>query len=556
MKICFNGWFSGFDDKTNPGLHIDFFLNLFEKVYGEPCEKGNNIESEVLCEFDMLIGSTSLVKTKQWKHTYLFSGESTLKCNKNDYTCVLWGERNNNNVVNVPLFIPYIYSNNFVNTLETKKEINIVPNNDVCVIITNPRGKERIHFLNELEKHFKVCYAGGYKNNIGGSLKPAYNTKEYHSFVNQFKFIISMENSREDTYITEKLINGILSNIIPVYWGSDKVHDYINEERFLNLKDINNTYEIINKIKYLQQNPNDWLKMVNKNVFPNIDNTLERTIENITNDIKCVLSEKCWNNISHICCVSNPIFEPDRCKMLKALFKGQNVDDCFIKYISPTYKHTITEEIYNNHIRSQLVKTMRSEHLRKGELSLFLNYKANLEYIVKNYKDGIFIILESDVCISKDINKFNNFLNNIKDKNWDSIHIGKHLSELYDIPITKGITGYRKNTIFNKDLIEYINNYIRNNSNLYIEDITNINNEFRLISKFHTSCTDSIIWKYDAIKKFLEYMNTETNYGSPFDYFMINFFENNIDFKHYWSVDEFFIQGSMFGNYDSTLGNK
>ena len=35
MKICFNGWFSGFDDKTNPGLHIDFFLNLFEKKYME-----------------------------------------------------------------------------------------------------------------------------------------------------------------------------------------------------------------------------------------------------------------------------------------------------------------------------------------------------------------------------------------------------------------------------------------------------------------------------------------------------------------------------------------
>ena len=84
MKICFNGWFSGFDDKTNPGLHIDFFLNLFEKVYGVPCEKGNNTESEVLCEFDMLIDCSSLVKTKQWKHTYLFSGESTLKCNKND----------------------------------------------------------------------------------------------------------------------------------------------------------------------------------------------------------------------------------------------------------------------------------------------------------------------------------------------------------------------------------------------------------------------------------------------------------------------------------------
>ena len=122
-------------------------MNLFEKVYGEPCEKGNNVESEVLCEFDMLIGSSPFVKTKQWKHTYLFSGESTLKCNKNDYTCVLWGERNHKNVVNVPLFVPYIYSNNFVNALETKKEIITVPKNDVCVIISNPRGKERTEFL-------------------------------------------------------------------------------------------------------------------------------------------------------------------------------------------------------------------------------------------------------------------------------------------------------------------------------------------------------------------------------------------------------------------------
>ena len=172
---------------------------------------------------------------------------------------------------------------------------------------------------------------------------------------------------------------------------------------------------------------------------------------------------------------------------------------------------------------------MRTEPLRKGELSLFLNYKANLEYIVKNYKDGIFLIFESDVCINKDIKNFNKFLNSIKDKNWDSIHIGKHSSNLYDIPIIKGITGYRKKYIFNKDLIEYINNYMHssNNNNLYIEDITNVNDNFRLIRKFHTSCCDSIIWKYD-VKKFLEYMNTETNYGSPFDYFMINFFENNM----------------------------
>jgi len=553
MKVCFNGWFGGFEDKTNQGLQIDFFLSLFEKVYGEKCEKGNNIEeSEILCEFDMLLDSPSFANKKQWKHTYLFSGESTLKCKKQDYTCVLWGERNHANVVNVPLFIPYIYTNNFLNQLETKKDITTIPPNDVCVIISNPRGNERTEFLNQLEKHFKVCYAGGYKNNIGGALPHPYNSKEYHDFINQFKFIISMENSREDTYITEKLINGLLSNIIPVYWGSNKVHDYINKNRFLNLENISNTTEIIQKMIELQQNPSEWLKMVNNNIFPNDENKLERTIENIANDVKCVLSNNCWNHISYICCVSNPEFEPERCKMLKDLFKGQNIDECFIKYISPTYKHTITKEIYDANITEQLVQTMRPNPMKLGELSLFLNYKANLEYIVKNYKDGMFLIFESDVMLGKDIQKFNNFLDTIKDKNWDLIHIGMFTDSIFDSPTILGITGYRKNYNFNTKLIEYIQN--NTGGKKYIEDITNEADMFRLIRKFHTRCTDSFLWKYDAIVSFLNWMNNiETNYGSPFDYYLINFFENNINHKHYWSFDQFFKQGSNIGLMPTTL---
>ena len=111
MKIYFNGWFGGFADKTNPGLHIEFFINLFEKVYCESCEAGIIEDSTILCEFDMLINSRSLIKAKEWKHTYLFSGESTLKCNKHDYTCVLWGERNNKNVVNIPKYFYFNYIN-------------------------------------------------------------------------------------------------------------------------------------------------------------------------------------------------------------------------------------------------------------------------------------------------------------------------------------------------------------------------------------------------------------------------------------------------------------
>jgi hypothetical protein len=539
MKIFFNGWFSGFEDKTNPGLHFEFFLNLFEKVYGEKCELGSIKESIILCEFDMLINSRSLIKAKEWKHSYLFSGESTLKCNKHDYTCVLWGERNNKNVVNIPLFIPYIYTNNFVKSLETKKEITTIPKHDVCVIISNPRGIERTLFLNELEKHFRVCYAGNYKNNIGRTLVPQYNTQEYFNFVNQFKFIVSMENSREDTYITEKLINGLLSNIIPVYWGCENVHHYINKDRFLNLNNINNTGEIIKKMLVLKENSQEWLNMVNANVFPNNENKLERTLENIANDIKCVLSKKCWNNVSQICCVSNPKFEPERCNMLKELFERQNIDNCFIKYISPTYKHTITKEIYNNNVKEQQVLRLRNTPMKLGELSLFLNYKANLEYIAKNYKDGIFLVFESDILLGKDINNLNEFLTSIKDKDWDLIHIGMYDNRIWETPNFKLPIGYVERIYYNDKCIE---------------DITTINDKYRLSKKYYTRCCDSFLWKYNSIIKYLNWMNNiELNFGVPMDYYMCNFFEKNPDFKHYWSNDEFFKQGSNLGIIPTTL---
>ena len=116
MKVFFNGWFSGFLDKTNPGIQVDFFLELFKNVYNEDCYIGNTNDSDILCEFDMLINCPgTLIRHKKWKHTYLFNGESTLRCNPNVYDVAMWGERNYKNVINVPLFIPYLYTNNFEN---------------------------------------------------------------------------------------------------------------------------------------------------------------------------------------------------------------------------------------------------------------------------------------------------------------------------------------------------------------------------------------------------------------------------------------------------------
>ena len=50
-------------------------------------------------------------------------------------------------------------------------------------------------------------------------------------------------------------------------------------------------------------------------------------------------------------------------------------------------------------------------------------------------------------------------------------------------------------------------------------------------------------------------MRNYEDYSSPFDYYMCNFFENDLTFNHYWSVCEFFKQGSNLGLLESTIKN-
>jgi hypothetical protein len=284
-------------------------------------------------------------------------------------------------------------------------------------------------------------------------------------------------------------------------------------------------------------------------VFPG-DGKMWRTIDAIAKDIRCLLGTGCWNHITKIYVISNKEGEPKRYETMSKLFKDLKIDDDYMKFLAPTYKHTITDEQYNYHAKKQWVLRMRGINgmkLRKGMLSLILNYREILRDIEKNYKDGKFFIFESDIIKSKDIDKINDFLDDINNKEWDSIHIGQFSNcKPFVEPVTTWITGYRNfGEPYPQELVKYIQ---QNGNGKYIEDITNENSKYRLIRKFHTRCCDSIVWKYKGITQYLKFMDEmEQNFSCPNDYVMIDFLEKNIDFKHYWSVNEFFIQGSNLG---------
>jgi len=540
MKLFIHGFWDGFLNKTNP-VNISFFLNLFKIIFNEEIEISTFEKSNILLE--SIFDSKTYIFDKKWDYTFLFSGESRLNEYYQHYSCVLYGQRNHNNIINVPLFIPNIYCSNLIETFIKQKNIVNIPIKNICAIISNPSGNERNTFLSELEKTLKIDYGGCYKTNIE-KFVDIYNSEKFINRVSEYKFIISMENSRGETYITEKILHGFLSGSIPIYWGSTHICEYFNKDRFLNLTENSLTSNIIQQIHEIINDDTKFLEIINKPIFNN--NKLDRDINKIADDIKNLIFNKNINLIQQTFVISSIEFEPERYKRLNTMFSNIGLNEYNLSFICPTYKQNITDEIMNKHVKHNLVKRLRQPGMKKAEISLFLNYKEVLETIVKNYSDGLFLIFESDVfCdINFNINKLNRFIQNFSNnKNkWDLIHIGKGgENEYFGKPYCDCIMPYRDKQ--------------NNLPNTYIEDITTPNDEFRLIRKFHTRCTDSFLWNFNGIVEFLNYMNDNPYYDAPFDYYMTNFFETNIDFKHYWSLDTFFIQGTNYGLDNSTIQN-
>lgn len=538
MKLFVHGFWPGFIEKTDVN-NVDFFIKLFTQLFEESVKISNSIdECDILLE--SIFSRTSLLSTKLWKYSFCFYGESKENCinhcgqerfsSLSNYTCVLCGEKNHDNIVNLPLFVPYIYSCSFIDKLENRPNLSMVPPRSVCAIISNPHGIVRNKFLDQLEKIIPIDYAGTFRNNISDIINRAdcpYNSEEFTKFVSKYKFIVSMENSKDGTYITEKIIHGLNAGIIPIYWGSDHVCDYFNNERFINLENDDDItiHNAIDKIIYLINNPDEYLTAVNRSVFPNGKN--QRSINDVIKDIKTLIFPRPYPLAQKFYAIASPEFEPERHKKMGYMFNNLGIKN--IEYVCPTYKHTITDEIYEKWVKDD---SKCNNHqgsgrpsMRKSELSLFLNHVAVLENIEKNYTDGLFVVLESDAIPLSNIDRLDNLLQIAYEKRdkWDLISLGEPYSE----------------KIF---------------QSFFSEDLTLESDCVRLIQKRFTRCTDSLLWSYSGVKKMLKILQTEADYCLPIDTYIDEIIiPKYSEFKLYWSNISFFRQTTYFGGEASTI---
>ena len=505
-KVYFHGFWSGFFEHTNP-VHKDFFIKLLENIFEENIIIGTLEDSDILFE---TIFEESFIYKKLWKYTFLFSGESRLNEHINKYNIVFCSKKNSGNIVNLPEFIPYLYCNYSIEHLENKhkfiKEENKSPV-AITSIISNPNCNERNFLLQILMQHFPIANFGSLMNNVGGKLDFEYNSLFFCNFLKQFKFICAFENSVDEIYITEKIFHGLLAGIIPIYYGTKNITDYINKDRIIIVEDLSETSikKVIHKIQYLINNKEAYDEIIRKPIFTN--GKLFRTLESIVKDSKNILFNK-FPIITNTYCVCNGTYEQQRLLRLNTLFKSINMN---VTYISPTYKNIITKEIYNTYIKTDEIFTLRSLPMKKAELSVTLNFLEVFRTIRKNYSSGIFLTFESDIYLYNDIENINIIFNILKNLTWDCIHIG------YDKP----------------NLLEKVG----------------------VERKFTPRGMDSMIWTYEGIIKFLNYLENEIKYdfSVPYDYIFWDFLKKHNDFYFYWSNPTIFIQGTNAGMEESTI---
>lgn len=113
-------------------------------------------------------------------------------------------------------------------------------------------------FFERLSAYKKVDSGGRYLNNIGKAVDDKIR------FIADYKFTIAFENSSLSGYTTEKLIDPMRVNSLPIYWGNPRVGEDFNQKSFVYLDNKEQIDRIIEEVIYLDKNDEAYLAKLNQ----------------------------------------------------------------------------------------------------------------------------------------------------------------------------------------------------------------------------------------------------------------------------------------------------
>jgi hypothetical protein len=205
----------------------------------------------------------------------------------------------------LPLYILYAhqYGYNLKNLLSEIPKINFdewSKRKFCCLVVSNGKSKHRINVFKFLQNLEQIDSGGRYLNNVGGPVE------DKLKFIEDYKFVISFENSKHPGYTTEKILEPMLVNSIPIYWGNPVVRLDFNPNSFIDSSDFKNILDLYRHLKRIEKEPQTIEKILNSEKIIRSNNFLypemikEFILYNYLNTPKVVSQKKMYRFFSKL----------------------------------------------------------------------------------------------------------------------------------------------------------------------------------------------------------------------------------------------------------------
>jgi hypothetical protein len=246
--------------------------NIIKNIKEKEIKIINEI-NEINEEIDIII--THIIKNKKpitkKGINIVISGESDEQNAVEKFDYAITTIKNFNSINNI--YVPQL----FISLYEHKKSIEQKDYRNkktrFCAYMYNNSIPLRVNILNMLNKYKKVDSLGKCSNNVKmKSTRFIYNNNETYNDIavkiySRYKFVLALENRICDGYFTEKIINPIIANSIPIYYGHSSVFEYINRKRVINLRDFSNIKNFLKYIEEIDNNDELYERIINEPIY-------------------------------------------------------------------------------------------------------------------------------------------------------------------------------------------------------------------------------------------------------------------------------------------------
>ena len=131
----------------------------------------------------------------------------------------------------------------------------------------------RARFCEKLMNYKRVDCPGKVLHNMNIPELSARNDSSWHKskndLISRYKFIIAFENTDGNGYMTEKIIDAYINNVVPIYWGSTADCSLFPRDSMIYAADYSTLDELVERVKEVDSNDDLYMSMLAANPLRN-----------------------------------------------------------------------------------------------------------------------------------------------------------------------------------------------------------------------------------------------------------------------------------------------